>query len=92
MIVTLEKLEIKRSEWECYIDTPDKVINEVNLNLADIFETTHHPVIAQKRAYNYLYENHREWGFSDSECNQVVTNVINKYYNSNIDRWAMLVL
>jgi hypothetical protein len=92
MNITATKVEIKRSEWDCYIDTPDKVIDEVNRNLADIFETTHHPVIAQKRVYKYLYDNHREWGFSDSECNQAATDAINLYYNSNIDRWASLSL
>ena len=41
---------------------------------------------AQRRAYafNELYS---EWGFYDSECNQVTTNVINKYYKTNLDRW-----
>jgi len=92
MIVTQEQLVIKRSEWECYVDTPDSVIEVVNQEFSKILLTTTSPIYAQKRVYDYLHENHREWGFSDSECNQVVTNVINKYYNSNIDRWAMLAL
>jgi len=92
MIVTQEQLVIKRSEWECYTDTPDKVINKVNDRFLDILNYNTNPIIAQKRIYNYLYENHREWGFSDSECNQCATNVINKYYKCNIDRWASLTL
>ena len=89
MIVTLEKLEVKRSEWECYIDTPDVVIEAVNELVLEILNTTHHPVLAQKRIYDALFD-YREYGFIDSECNQTATDVINKYYNSNIDRWAHL--
>jgi hypothetical protein len=92
MIVSEKQLVIKRSEWECYTDTPDKVIDRVNTRLLCILNRHNNPIIAQKYAYNYLYENHREWGFSDSECNQCVTDVINVYYNSNIDRWASLSL
>ena len=89
MIVTLEKLEVKRSEWECYIDTPDVVIETVNELVLEILNTTHHPVLAQKRIYDALFD-YREYGFTDSECNQVATCIINKYYNSYIDRWAHL--
>ena len=90
MIITREQVSIKRSEWECYIDTPDSVIDTINAEFSVILMSPTSPVYAQKRIYEFLYENYREWGFSDSECNQVVTNVINKYYQSNIDRWAML--
>ena len=90
MIITREQVSIKRSEWECYVDTPDSVIDTINEEFSVILMSTTSPVYAQKRIYEFLYENYREWGFSDSECNQVVTNVINKYYQSNIDRWAML--
>jgi len=89
MIISREKLEIKRSEWECYIDTPDVVIEEVNELFLEILNTTHSPVLAQKRTYDAMFD-YRKYGFMDSECNQTVTDVINKYYNSNIDRWAFL--
>jgi len=89
MIISREKLEIKRSEWECYIDTPDVVIEEVNELFLEILNTTHHPVLAQKRIYDALFD-YREYGFIDSECSQVATCIINKYYNSYIDRWAHL--
>lgn len=94
MIVTREQLDIKRSEWECYTDTPDAVIDEVNEIVLEILNTTHSPAHAQKRIYDALYDNDkfRDFGFSDSECCQCATDVINKYYNSNIDRWAHLNL
>ena len=90
MIITREQVSISRSEWECYINTPDSVIDIINKEFSEILLTTTSPVYAQKRIYEFLYENYSEWGFSDSECNQVATDVINKYYQSNIDRWAML--
>jgi len=89
MIISRKKLEIKRSEWECYIDTPDVVIETVNELVLEILNTTHHPVLAQKRIYDALFD-YREYGFIDSECSQVATCIINKYYNSYIDRWAHL--
>jgi hypothetical protein len=82
-------LEIKRSEWECYTDTPDVVIEEVNELFLEILNTTQSPVLAQKRTYDAMFD-YRQYGFMDSECSQCITDVINKYYNSNIDRWAVL--
>lgn len=92
MIITKNQLQVKRSEWECYIDTPDSVIESINNEILEILGTTTSPVLAQKRIYRFLYDNHREWGFSDSECNETTTNIINVYYNSNIDRWASVTL
>ena len=92
MIITKDQLQVKRSEWECYIDTPVSVIESINNEFLEILNTTNSPVLAQKRIYRFLYNNHRKWGFSDSECNETATNVINQYYNSNINRWASLIL
>ena len=89
MIITREQVSIKRSEWECYIDTPDSVIDIINKEFSEILSSTTSPVYAQKRIYDFCIQ-YTQWGFNDSECNQVATNVINKYYHSNIDRWAML--
>lgn len=89
MIIQREKVSIKRSEWECYTDTPDSVIDIINKEFSEILLTTTSPVYAQKRIYNFCH-NYREWGFADSECYQTATDVINKYYQSNIDRWAVL--
>ena len=79
-------VNLKRSEWECYTDTPDSIIETINAFFSDILKCESDPVEAQRRAYafNELYS---EWGFYDSECNQVTTNVINKYYKTNLDRW-----
>lgn len=91
MIVTRENLEIKRSEWDCYTDTPDVVIEQLNKEFLEILSTTHSPVWAQKRFYEFVDLNgYNQYGFGDSECNQAATDIINKYYNSNISRWEFL--
>ena len=89
MKIEREQVSIKRSEWECYVDTPDYVIDAINKEFSEILMSTTNPVYAQKRIYAFCSD-YKEWGFIDSECNQVATDVINKYYQSNIDRWAML--
>lgn len=89
MIISKEKVSILRSEWECYTDTPDSVIDIINKEFSEILFTTTSPVYAQKRIYDFC-SNYKEWGFSDSECNQTATDVINQYYKSDINRWSML--
>ena len=93
MIIEQSKVSIKRSEWECFIDTPDHVIELVNDAFGVILQTSRSPVYAQQRIYQFCQqEEYRVWGFSDSECNQCATDVINKYFKSDIDRWEMLSL
>ena len=89
MIIKREQVSISRSEWECYMDTPDTVIDTINKEFSKILLETTSPVYAQKRIYDFCAK-YKQWGFIDSECNQTATDVINKYYKSDIDRWAML--
>ena len=90
MIISKNKIMVLRSEWECYVDTPDVVISEVNSFILNILNTNSDAVVSQRKIYNHLYENYNQYGFSDSECNQVVTNIVNKFYGTSIDRWASL--
>ena len=89
MMIERNKVSIKRSEWDCFIDTPDAVIDKVNEAFSVILMTSTSPRYAQQRIYEFCRE-YREWGFTDSECNQCATDVINRYYQSNIDRWECL--
>lgn len=79
-------VELKRSEWECYTDTPDGVIATVNGYFTDVLRRCDTSLTAQYEMYLFL-NLYTEWGFRDSECNQVVTNMINKHYKTNINRW-----
>ena len=87
MKVTKDKIECSIKEWDCYVrHTPLHVVEDVNQNILSILSSTHSPVWAQKRIYDFLYQ-HKQYGFRDSECEQVATDIINSYYNSNITRF-----
>ena len=85
----MKTITLKRSEWECYIDTPDDIIDKVNWFFTLILADSDDAVNTQSVMYRYL-ENYAEWGFCDSECNEVVTQTINKHYGTELDRWACL--
>ena len=87
MNIQASKVEVSRKEWECYVDTPDSIIKDVNSGITEILMTTHNPVMAQKRIYDFL-DLYRTYGFSDSECQSIATDIINAYYKSSINRWA----
>lgn len=89
MIIQASKVEVSRKEWDCYSFTPDAIIADVNTGITEILMTTHYPVTAQERIYEFLYS-YRMYGFTDSECSQAATDAINAYYKSNINRWAYL--
>ena len=88
------KLLCDREEWECYSNTPDSVIEEINELVYAVVTTNTDPVVAQKIIYDTINANneYRGYGFRDSECDQCTTNIINWYYGSKIDRWANLDL
>lgn len=79
-------VNLKRSQWECYTDTPDSIIETINIQLSDIFKCESDPVEAQRLCYEFM-SFYKEWGFSDSECHQALTNRVNYIFRSNIDRW-----
>lgn len=93
MLISPHVIELSIEEWECYDNeschTPYEVVDTINREFSSILETTHSPRYAQARIYHFLSE-YANYGFSDSECRQVATNVINLYYKSNIDRWEFL--
>jgi hypothetical protein len=88
------KLFCDRHDWECYNQTPYNVIEEINALVYSVITTNNDPVVAQKIIYDTINANneYRWYGFRDSEGDQCTTNIINKYYGSNIDRWAALDL
>ena len=85
----MKTISLKRSEWECYIDTPDDVIDTVNSFFTLLLADSDDAINAQSVMYRYL-KAYQEWGFCDSECNECVTRTINKYYGTSLDRWACL--
>ena len=91
MIIEREQLTVSRNEWECYKNTPDFVIDEINSTFLEILQTTNSPRYAQKRFYDFAYDSGFDlYGLRDTECCIVATDIINTYYKSNIDRWAYM--
>lgn len=83
------QVQLKRSQWECYIDTPDSIIATINGYFTRVLVDCMDPITAQAKIYGFM-DMYSEWGFSDSEPHQSATNEINKYYKSNIDRWESM--
>ena len=83
------KVNLKRSEWQCYLDTPDEVIEKVNKFFTYVLPKCDTPVLAQRIMYEHL-DRYVQWGFLDSECCQVATDTINKHFKSDIDRWQCM--
>lgn len=86
---TMFTVTLKRSQWECYTDTPDSVIATINGYFSRILTDKPAVLEAQREIYHFL-SMYTEWGFSDSECHQAATDVINKYYKTSIDRWECM--
>jgi hypothetical protein len=84
------KVELKRSEWECYIDTPDSVIETINAYFSYVLDQKPNAFEAQEEMYKFA-DMFKEWGFTDSECHEVITRMVNKKYKSYINRWSSIL-
>ena len=82
-------IELKRSQWECYIDTPDSIIDTINSYFSYVLQTKENAFDAQAEIFKFM-DMFSEWGFRDSEPMQAATNAINKRYKTNLTRWAQL--
>jgi hypothetical protein len=86
MISTQITVTLKRSEWECYIDTPDSVIETINNYFAFVLQSRDTALEAQAEIFKFMCM-FSEFGFYDSEPRQVATDTINTYFNSDLSRW-----
>ena len=86
---TMIIINLKRSMWECYVDTPDGVIETINGYFGYVIANNTNPVDVQREIFK-LMGMYSEWGFYDSECLQVATDTINNCFNSNLDRWECI--
>ena len=82
-------VELKRSEWECYTDTPDSIIDTINAYFSYVLQTQTNCFDAQAEIFRFM-NMFSEWGFMDSEPMQAATNAVNKRYKTNITRWAQI--
>ncbi|AOV62292.1 hypothetical protein S420910_103 [Synechococcus phage S-CAM7] len=86
MISTQITITIKRSEWECYIDTPDSVIETINNYFAFVLQSRDTALEAQAEIFKFMCM-FSEFGFYDSEPRQCATDTINDFFGTSLSRW-----
>ena len=79
-------INLKRSQWEVYTDTPDSVIETVNGYFSYVIANNKNANDAQQEIYKLMCM-YSEWGFADSEPLQSATDTINNVYNTQLTRW-----
>ena len=77
---------LKRSEWECYIDTPDTIIETINHYFSYVLQSRDTALEAQAEIFKFM-NMFSEWGFYDSEPRQAATDTINTHFDSDLSRW-----
>lgn len=81
-------VQLKRSQWECYTDTPDSIIETINHYFSYVLVNYANAFDAQAEIFKFL-NFFSEWGFYDSECLQVATDTLNSHFKSNLSRWTI---
>mgnify|MGYP003660783703 CR=1 FL=1 len=79
-------INLKRSQWDVYTDTPDSVIETVNGYFSYVIANNKNANDAQQEIYKLMCM-YSEWGFVDSEPLQSATDTINNVYNTKLTRW-----
>lgn len=79
MTVTLTK-----DDWQCYVHTPDWVINDINQEFDFVLASSKTAGEAQYRIFQML-DNFDMYGFRDTECNHVATDTVNKHFPDEED-------
>ena len=86
MNFTPQIVNLKRSQWECYIDTPDTIIETINNYFSFVLQSRDTALEAQAEIFKFM-NMFSEWGFYDSECRQAATDTINTHFDSSLSRW-----
>ena len=81
-----------KKDWQCYLDTPDYIVDAVNSMTNAILMTQDKPKSALARIFIVL-DMFREYGFRDTECENVATNIVNTHFSelADIHRFDMYV-
>ena len=74
---TYTPLSIK--EWECYLDTPQSIVDAVNILIELHLNESPTPEEALHRIFPML-DTFSMFGFRDTECECVAVEIINNYY------------
>jgi hypothetical protein len=78
------KLPMSREDWECYLDTPDEVVELINSFCQKALDTAEDPKSALLCIYQVL-NNFVEFGLRDTECDHVAVKVVNAHFKDQPD-------
>lgn len=68
-------------EWQCYLDTPQSIVDAVNILIEVHLESSYSPKDALKSIFPML-NTFSMYGFRDTECEGVAVEIINNYFTS----------
>lgn len=84
MIISNNKIQILKSEWKCNSDTPNYIIEDINNYVLNTLNSIKTASYARKKICAYLNDNYKNYGFSDFNCTRTITEIINKFYSTNL--------
>ena len=71
-------------DWECYLDTPQEVVDLINTSCQKALNASQNPHIGLRRVYMVLND-FVEFGLRDTECDHVAVKVVNTYFKDQPD-------
>ena len=77
------KLPMSREDWQCYLDTPQKVVDLINTSCQRALDASQDPHTGLRRVYMVLND-FVEFGLRDTECDHVAVRV-NAYFKDEPD-------
>lgn len=84
------RLPMTREDWECYLDTPQEVVDLINTGCQRVLAVSDDPESALRRVYLVLNE-FVEYGLRDTECDHVAVKIVNNYFKDqpDVDRYSV---
>jgi hypothetical protein len=84
------KLPMSRDDWQCYLDTPQEVVDLINTNCQKVLDRCNNPESALRCIYLVL-NNFVEHGLRDTECDHVAVAVVNAYFTDypDVNRYSV---
>lgn len=75
---------MSREDWECYLDTPQEVVDLINTSCQRALDASKDPHTAIRRIYMVLND-FVEFGLRDTECDNVAVKVVNAHFKDQPD-------
>ena len=84
------KLPMSLEDWQCYLDTPQEVVDRINTYCQQALERSKDPKSALFNVYTVL-NNFVEFGLRGTECDHVAVAVVNAYFKDepDVDRYSV---